>query len=132
PGDMERRQMQLENFIMLQDSMLSKATLEKCGAVENGFQEVVLVPGRNFQEATGIRHIKYLLNREKMEIKKVVMVYKENQPIMKLSFEINEFDMTYTGPFYEGKAEGQVVGGSGELLPAYGSYRLVDLRKRAQ
>lgn len=129
-GKEMNRDKEFDKVIGFQDSLVNTSSITSCEAIEGetNLVKIVLKPNKSVQENLHVKRLVYHMNSKNHKIKKSVIFYDEDYPILKQVIVYNKLDYNYTKKKL-GSAYDKVLNANGELKAPYKDYELIDNRK---
>lgn len=122
----------LANYASLNDSIIRKSAvkhselqMQKADSVL--FVELELTKG--VQEAFKVRGISFTINKSKLFVKRIEVMFTEGFKYKKTILDVQQADYHFKKEPFKGTALHKVMAKNGQLLDEYKEYSLTDLRK---
>jgi len=121
------------NLIGIQDSLLFTSHYTDCKFEMTGQDScysATLELSKNVQKQAGVKKVHYLVDKTRGVIRKAEIYYTEGKQFASATFDIKQVDYKYAREPFDGNALQHIFDDRGQLLKAYESYELKDLRNK--
>jgi hypothetical protein len=119
-----------DRLSMLQDTLFTLSKVIECRKEQgSGYDRcIVIQPNAKAQKMFNISRMSFYVSDAKEEIKKVVIIYLEQDPVVRSEIVFNEISTDHKGEDISKPVKGLFIQAKGKLSPEYKSYTLVDNR----
>lgn len=123
---------QLSMLMQTQDSLFTNLVEKSCVPLKEkgaGWVRAVFEADAKLKKGMGMEQVTFVVNLRQKSIESFLVKYTDGSPQQEVLMEILEADYKRQGVPFTGSALAKALQKEKELLPAFASYQLIDVRK---